>query len=259
MVIVLFQLRTDYPLIVAANREERRDRPSTAPFRWESESARSAATEGADVAESPRVSKANDGPRIWAGRDDVAGGTWLGVNSAGMVAAITNRPERPVDPSLPSRGALCLSTLRATSPGAALGVVASQLRASRYNPFNLVCADSGAGWITTWQGGPRPLAPGGHIVSNRGDPDDSSLPVVRRARTLLKRVDLEVDPLDALLRQLGDLCANTRGQAPICRPSGDRGTVSSSLIALNARGSVAAYWHANGPPSEVAYEPVNIG
>jgi hypothetical protein len=64
--------------------------------------------------------------------------------------------------------------------------------------------------------------------------------------------------LDHLLAQLGRLCANTRGRAPICRPTGERGTVSSSLIALTPQGQIAAYWHANGPPSEIPYEPVAL-
>lgn len=231
-VLVLYQVRPDYPLIVAANREERRDRASTPPFRWDGE------------------------PAIWAGRDEVAGGTWLGVNSAGLVAAITNRPERPADPSLPSRGALCLSALREVSPPAALDVVSDRLKASPYNAFNLVCANPHEGWVTTWRGDARPLSPGIHVVSNRGEPDDSHLPHIRRARALLKRVDLEAPSLEALFTHLGRLCANTRGRAPICRPAGDRGTVSSSLIALHPSGQIAAYWHANGPPSEAPYQPV---
>ena len=55
---------------------------------------------------------------------------------------------------------------------------------------------------------------------------------------------------------LGRLCADASGPDPICRLGGERGTVSSSLIALDAAGRLAAYWHADGPPAEAPYRPV---
>src|SRR5690606_19920936 len=54
------------PLIVAANRDESHARP-TEPAHWWP-----------------------DAPRILAGRDALAGGTWLGVDAAGRFAAVTN-------------------------------------------------------------------------------------------------------------------------------------------------------------------------
>src|SRR5688500_7462526 len=110
---VLFRVNPHYPLIVAANREESRARPSRAPFRWPSS------------------------PAVWAGRDELAGGTWLGVNAPGLLAAVTNRPladARP-DPTLRSRGLLCLDTLRCDSPASARSFFIEELAARRYNPF----------------------------------------------------------------------------------------------------------------------------
>lgn len=233
LILVLFKVRPDYPLIVAANRDERRDRPATPPFRWEGD------------------------PVIWAGRDEVAGGTWFGVNAAGLLAAVTNRSGRPIDPSLPSRGNLCLQALHESVPERAVAGVAAQL-SNPSNSFNLFCANTDLGWVTTWQGTTRKLSRGRHVISSRGDPDDSALPVIRRARRLLHGADLRSPGLEDLLRMLGGFCANTGGRTPICRPGGDHGTVSSSLIALDAEGQVAAYWHANGPPSEIPYQPINV-
>jgi uncharacterized protein with NRDE domain len=237
-VLALLGRRADYPLIVAANRDEARARPSRPPRRWERE-------------------------RIWAGRDEVAGGTWLGVNDRGVVAAITNRREvdpisrRPAapDPARPSRGGLCLSVLGQPSTDEAALALAAALAARRYNPFNLLCADAGGGWVATWRGDRRALGPGAHLITNRGEVDDRSLPVVARALALLEAIDLDA-PLGDLLAALGALCADAVGPDPICRLGGDRGTVSSSLIALDAGRRLAAYWHADGPPAEVAYRPV---
>jgi uncharacterized protein with NRDE domain len=234
LILVLFKVRPDFPLIIAANREERRDRRSLPPFRWDTT------------------------PTIWAGRDEAAGGTWLGVNDAGLIASITNRPERPVDPALPSRGGLCLAALEERSPAGALAQVEAGLAKSAYNPFNLGCANVDEGWVTSWNGATKRLRPGRHVISNRGDPDDDKLGVVRRARRLLHGVDLVSPPLEELLPRLAQFCSNTGGASPVCRPGGDRGTVSSSLIALNPDGSVAAYWHANGPPSLTPYDVVRL-
>ena len=57
----------DWPLILAANRDEMIDRPWLAPARhWP------------------------DRPEITAGQDSLAGGTWIGINDHGVVAAILN-------------------------------------------------------------------------------------------------------------------------------------------------------------------------
>jgi uncharacterized protein with NRDE domain len=212
---VLFQVNEHYPLIVAANREESRTRPSQAPFRWTSSAT----------------------PTVWAGRDELAGGTWLGVNSTGLLAAVTNRPGGSRDATRRSRGLLCLDTLRCESPKSARSNFVDELSVRRFNPFNLLCASHVEGWVGTWQGDIRDLAPGVHIISNYGDVDDDTLPIVREAR---------------------DKIAHTDQPFPLCHVGGDYGTVSSSLVAVKADGTIAAYWHAPGPPSECAYAPVNV-
>jgi uncharacterized protein with NRDE domain len=96
-------MNAHYPVIVAANREESRTRPSRAPFQW------------------------GGSPTVWAGRDELAGGTWLGVNAIGLVAAVTNRPVESRDVTLRSRGLLCLDTLRCESPSAARSFFVDEL------------------------------------------------------------------------------------------------------------------------------------
>ena len=235
---VLLGVNAHYPLIVAANREESRSRPSQAPFQWAGS------------------------PTVWAGRDELAGGTWLGVNATGLLAAVTNRPlalaAASRDASLRSRGLLCLDILRCDSPESARSFFVAELSRRQYNPFNLLCANHVAGWVGTWEGEIRDLAPGIHVVSNYGDVDDDTLPVVREARDRIAALDVASPVIDDLFRSLGRVCAQTDQPCPLCHVGGDYGTVSSSLVAVKADGTVAAYWHAPGPPGEVAYSPVTL-
>ncbi len=114
LILIANQCHPDYPLIIAANRDEFYRRPSLpADFR-------------------------KDRPDILSGLDQQAGGTWLGVTSGGRIAALTNYrdPER-IDPAAPSRGALVHDYLVKTlSPDHYLREI--QSRGQRYNPFNLL-------------------------------------------------------------------------------------------------------------------------
>jgi len=234
-ILALFGVHPRYPLVIAANRDESRVRPSTGPHLWPGS------------------------PAIWAGEDDVAGGTWLGVNTTGLVAAITNRVGGPVDRALPSRGQLCLAVLRQPGLPAARATIEADLAVRGYNPFNLLVSTVDEGWVTTWRGTSRALSRGAHVVTNHGDLDNSSDPAVPRALEAIGQLGVADQELDPLLHALGQLCSDTREPNPICRPEGDRGTVSSSLIALDTNGAIAAYWHADGPPTSHQYKPVNVG
>ena len=87
--IVLHRCVPGSPLVIAANRDEYLDRPATPPALREDLGA----------------------GRVAAPVDERAGGTWLGLNAAGLFAAITNRPTRRPDPTRRSRGLLVLDAL----------------------------------------------------------------------------------------------------------------------------------------------------
>src|SRR4051812_21870404 len=70
LLVALSRVHPDAPLVFAANRDEWLARAAT-PM---------------------EVLRASPRPRTIGGRDTVAGGTWLAVNEAGVVAALTNRP-----------------------------------------------------------------------------------------------------------------------------------------------------------------------
>ena len=85
MCVLLFALNqhSQYPFVMAANRDELYDRPSRAARFWE------------------------EFPQLLAGQDLNAYGTWLGVTRSGRFAAVTNHYGAPVaDPTKKSRGTL---------------------------------------------------------------------------------------------------------------------------------------------------------
>ena len=100
MCLIVFAWRPGHaqPLIVAANRDEFYARPSLPLAQWA------------------------DAPQVYAGRDQEAGGTWLGVNADGRFAALTNIRDPHQPPARKSRGELVarqpLERTEAGHPGA---------------------------------------------------------------------------------------------------------------------------------------------
>ena len=118
-VIILRRPGEPWPLVIGANRDEMKDRPWKAPGRhWP------------------------DRAEVVAGLDQLAGGSWMGVNDHGVVACILNRfgSLGPQDGKR-SRGELVLEALEhadAAEAARALG----QLEPAAYRTFNLVIADN---------------------------------------------------------------------------------------------------------------------
>src|SRR5688500_17186994 len=83
LLIVLLGVDPEFPLLVASNRDERRERRAAPPGLWVGERR-----------------------RVLSPRDRRAGGTWLGVNDRGMVAGITNVHGAPRLELPTTRGAL---------------------------------------------------------------------------------------------------------------------------------------------------------
>ncbi len=138
----------DAPLIVAANRDERLDRPAV-----------------------PVMVLREAGPRILGGRDLLAGGTWLAVNEHGVVAGLTNQPSfNGRDPAKRSRGELPLAFASWTSAARAVGEVCAALDPASYNPCWLLVGDREALFFIGIGGSGRvrveELGPGLHVLEN---------------------------------------------------------------------------------------------
>lgn len=129
-VVILRRPDHPWPLILAANRDENRGRPWLAPARhWP------------------------DREDVVAGLDELAGGTWLGVNDYGVVACILNRPGTlgPA-PDKRSRGELPLEALDHAEASAAAEAL-EYLDPHAYRPFNMIVADGrDAYWIAVREG-----------------------------------------------------------------------------------------------------------
>lgn len=182
MCLVLLSIDTtpDLPLILVANRDEFYARPTQPLGFWESN------------------------PRILAGRDLQAGGTWMGIHTSGRFACLTNyRDMATIKSGSPSRGDIIpnLLTSRDTIPD-----FMTQLdkRADAYNGFNLLAGQgSEIYWYANQSGKIVRLSPGIHGLSNHLL--DTPWPKVARGKTMLESC-LDKDPMDdtALFRALTD-------------------------------------------------------
>lgn len=233
----------DAPIVFAANRDEALDRPSTAP-----------------------AIRDVDGTRVLAPRDEVARGTWLGVNEHGVLVALANRwlaDERVGDRS---RGLLVRDALACEDAATARESVRDAVGATRYGGFELVVADADDAWLLEYDGelAERALDPGVHVVVNVGADGSFSIPDrwrepgerqaagARRARETLAVRDGETAA--EWRERAADLLADH--EAGFCVHGERFGTRSSTLLSLDADGA-ASMAFADGPPCETDHGPVD--
>ncbi len=233
--ILLFRPAHAFPMLIAANRDEMLDRPWTPP-----------------AAHWP------DRPCVVGGMDLLAGGTWLAVNGAGLVAGVLNRTgSLGPQAGRRSRGELPLRALRHGSAAAAAAAMAG-LDGSAYRSFNLVLADAHGAYCLRGLGegavGVAALAPGLHMVT-ANDPDDLANP--RVARHLPKFAAAE-PPCPPDWRAWPALLADDGGrfaEALNVPPTQGFGTASSALLAAGPPG-VRQFLFAAGTPGQAPYRAV---
>jgi uncharacterized protein with NRDE domain len=179
LIALAWKARTDLPLVVAANRDEWRDRAAEPAHWW------------------------SDRPAVLAGRDLKAGGTWLGISRSGRFAAVTNfRDPSDRRSTARSRGELVADFLADDEePGDYVERIARQ--AHEYNAFNLLVADTATLWyFGSREGPPRPVAPGVHAISNHVL--DEPWPKVLHARRAMESALDASDPAPGLFAMLSD-------------------------------------------------------
>ena len=182
MCLILFahKVHPNYPLVLAANRDEAYARPTAPAAFW------------------------NDYPHVYGGRDLEQGGTWLGIARGGALAAVTNfRGGYAGGDAMRSRGELVANYLRGNQrPADYLARVNRD--AAAYNGFNLILGDPDELRYLSNRGGKMTvIAPGVHGLSNHLL--NSPWPKVERGRQIM--ADLLRSKTQVLIDGLFDLLA----------------------------------------------------
>jgi uncharacterized protein with NRDE domain len=240
MCLILFALNAhpDYPLLVAANRDEFHGRPTAPLHRWPGAAG------------------------LCAGRDLEAGGTWLGISRSGRFAAVTNYREFAPRDGARSRGELCTDWLLGDAPPEAH--MDSIVRGD-YAPFNLLISawPGPLHWLSGRSGRRVALHDGVHGLSN-GDLD-APWPKVRRGREALAAVAAAGADEADLFDLLGDHSPAADGELPDTGIGIERerllapafivtpgyGTRCSTLLLIDRRGRVRIVERRFGPDGTV--------
>ena len=248
--VILRRSGADWPVVLAANRDEMKDRP------WQAPAAHWPDREG-----------------VVAGLDVLAGGSWLGVNREGLAAGILNRvgtlgPES----GKRSRGELVLEALDHATADAAVRAL-KDVNPEAYRPFNLVVADpEDAYWLRLADGvlEQREIPEGLSMLTAHDLNDTTNSARTRFNLPLFARTPAP-EPASREWAAWETLLGNRLRGDPEQPTSAmtvetERGfcTVSSSLIALPdprkpGLGNVRPIWRfAPGPPDKTPYEDIAL-
>jgi uncharacterized protein with NRDE domain len=241
--VLAWQVFPDYPVAVAANRDESIDRDSNPP------------------------GLLSDDPEILAPSDAEAGGTWIGYNAHGLFVAVTNRWTDRDLVGERSRGLLVRDALEAESAEAAARHAERAVERDEYEGFNLVVADDRAAVLLEWDGQlrVRNLDPGVHVVMNTGPIGDVDIPESwpergeeQAANGRKVRTALQADPdegSEEWLDRAADILGDHEYGVCVHHEEFGFGTRSSSLIAIDGVGD-GTYRFADGPPCRTDFERV---
>ncbi|HLE45391.1 MAG TPA: NRDE family protein [Thermoplasmata archaeon] len=228
--IALYRTVPGYDIVLGMNRDEDRTRPAEPP------------------------QSLGGSPAIVAPRDARAGGTWIGVNEAGLVAALSNRRGK-VSTTARSRGQLMLDLLKLPKVRAAEIAVQRAVSEQEYNFFNLMVATREEMRFLTYDGQVRMSR--GHegldVLTNAGGnaEGDEKLALIRSLAGPATFPDVAVATrwLEATLRTHGG-----PGTTALCNHGAAGGTVSSAILALhNSAPEEGVLLYADGSPCQVPY------
>ena len=240
LIVVAWQARAGLPLVVAANRDEWRERPAEPAHWWP------------------------DHPDLLAGRDLQAGGTWMGITRGGRFAAVTNyRDPSEKRSTARSRGGLVTEfLLGADSPMRFLSNLSA--RAREYNGFNLILGDGESlFYYGSREGEPRAIEPGVHGLSNHLL--DEPWPKVVRGRARMEAALANIDPAPTLFEMLSDpsvvpdagLPATgvgiewERRLASALITGAEYGTRASTVLSVSSNGDAAMEERTRGPEGQL--------
>jgi len=229
LILISFKQHAGWPLLLAANRDEFFERPTQAAKFWD------------------------DNPSILAGRDLKLGGTWLGMDKSGRIAAVTNYHEPSESRTgLKSRGFLVSNYLIGNkSPEDYLHTISGEI--AQYDGFNLFVGDMDSlHFYSSYTAQPVLLEPGIHGISNGNL--DYPWPKVTKGKDDIRKIldsDLYAEP-ESYFKLLadrdipddsrplgnGEEIVPERSLAPVFVQGEHYGTRSSSVILCQADGRI---------------------
>jgi len=229
LILISHDQHPQYPLVIAANRDEYYSRPAQPACFWKKD------------------------PRLLAGCDLQAGGTWLGVDRQGRFAAVTNYrdPETNKAKTL-SRGCLVIDFLQ-HGQSAKECLQEYRRKLHEYNGFNLLARDkTGFYCLASRDGSLSSLNPGLYGCSN--DLIDTPWPKVEKGKRELEqiitgRTTIDCEEIfellsdrggfaDALLPDTGVGLDLERMLAPVFITSDDYGTRCSTVVLIDSGGKL---------------------
>lgn len=233
LIVIGWRVHPDYPLVVAANRDEFHARPTARADFWA------------------------DAPEVIAGRDLEAGGTWLGIARDGRFAAVTNVREAAAAKGLRSRGSLTRDFLVGRRRAADY---VGEIDRAGFSGFNLLVSDNDSLWYCSNRSAQSlELVPGVYGLSNHLL--DSPWPKLLTARQGFSRAlaslpdpaplfailaDDEIVP-DAELPDTGVPLEWERRLSAIFVRSEPYGTRASTVVMLAADGGITFEERSFGP------------
>lgn len=237
LILCAYKSHPDFPLIVAANRDEYYQRPTKNTYWW------------------------HDIPNLLAGKDLKSGGTWLGVNSRGYFSAVTNiRERKPTAGNFSSRGQLPLAYLTDEFSEDSFQKMLMTTKAD-YRGYNLLFGSvRQLQYFSNRVHAPTRLQPGIYGLSNAQL--DTPWPKVKRGKNRLastiKKKDLKTDDLFEILddmqiapdNQLPDTGIShefERLLSAICISGEHYGTRSSSVLLIDKKNWVTLHEKVRAP------------
>ncbi len=228
MCLIVFAYKThpDYKLILAANRDEFYDRPTSIADWW------------------------NDHPNILGGRDLKAKGTWMGMDKEGRFAAVTNyRDISNIREDARSRGDLPVDFLLNGHSSRKYSEEVLK-KANDYNGFNLLTLDDEMAHISNYENKVNVLSEGVYGLSNALL--DTAWPKVERSKDRFQasiKEDVQLEELIQLMQdeevatdddlpQTGLPLEMERSVSAMCIRTPTYGTCCSTAITIDYEGNV---------------------
>ncbi len=241
IVAVAYKVHADYKLVLAANRDEKKERASL-PMHWLEEH-----------------------PGVLSGIDEESGGTWMGITRTGRLACITNfRIPKPRDNSLRSRGFIVKDYLiGCIEPSEFLETLSNA--SVLYNPFSIIFGyPDDLYYFSSPVSEGTTISKGIHVLSNTyldaPWPKSERMKAVMEyglmfsgnelIRLLLSALQDRVPALDVLLPHTGVERALERLLSPVFVNAPGYGTVSSTLLLVD--------WYNNVTVLYIKYESPSV-